>query len=204
MHGHCAARIDPLDILQRVEVAALDPSRYGLTDPSASYTIDGIIWTTPVGSSESIPSSVSESESWTLEEITRHLRRVYVRGIAYEYMHSPSKHERLWFSHLLESPANPPSERDARRKRRAWELLTRSEVFDQFLQLKFPNLKRYGLEGAESMLPALDALFATAAAGALVISLLPACTRFETDGALLKLELSILCREYPTAGASTS
>jgi len=63
-------------------------------------------------------------------------------------MHSPSKTERLWFSHLLESQSLPAPEDtpllsvDAAKKRRIFELLTRSEVFDNFLQLKFPNLKR--------------------------------------------------------------
>lgn len=82
-------------------------------------------------------------------------------------MHSPSKTERLWFSYVLESvgvaPRNVKNPED---KRRLWQLMTRSEVFDQFLQLKFPNLKRYGLEGGESMLPALDTLFSVASAGA--------------------------------------
>jgi hypothetical protein len=50
-------------------------------------------------------------------------------------------------------------------KKRIHELLVQSETFDQFLQLKFPNLKRYGLEGGESMISALDALFSVAARG---------------------------------------
>ena len=84
-------------------------------------------------------------------------------------MHSPSKTERLWFSHLLESQSLPNPEDtplislDEEKKRRIHGLLARSEVFDNFLQLKFPNLKRYGLEGGESMLPALDSLFSAAA-----------------------------------------
>ena len=81
-------------------------------------------------------------------------------------MHSPSKTERLWFSHLLEGEPTEARRADAERQRRIHELLARSEVFDQFLQLKFPNLKRYGLEGGESMLPALDALFSSSAQGA--------------------------------------
>ena len=63
-------------------------------------------------------------------------------------MHSPSKTERLWFSHLLESKFLPSPEDtpllviNEEKKRRIHELLARSEVFDNFLQLKFPNLKR--------------------------------------------------------------
>ncbi|OSD05012.1 hypothetical protein PYCCODRAFT_1432751 [Trametes coccinea BRFM310] len=62
-HGHRAARIDPLDLLQREEVAALNPARYGLDDPARTYDINGIIWTRPVGED-------SGPEHWPLERIT--------------------------------------------------------------------------------------------------------------------------------------
>ncbi|RDB26956.1 putative 2-oxoglutarate dehydrogenase E1 component DHKTD1, mitochondrial [Hypsizygus marmoreus] len=164
-HGHRAARIDPLDIIQREEVAALDPGRYGLNGDDKKYNVNGIIWTKPVGGNN------SSEEWWTLGEITRHLRSIYVGRIAHEFMHSPSKTERLWFSHLLESDSLPTSEErpiisaDKELKRRIHGLLARSEVLDHFLQLKFPNLKRYGLEGGESMIPALDSLFSAASHG---------------------------------------
>jgi 2-oxoglutarate dehydrogenase complex dehydrogenase (E1) component-like enzyme len=85
-------------------------------------------------------------------------------------MHSPSKTERLWFSHILEarssnSGSRAPALPGADQKKRIHTLLAQSETFDQFLQLKFPNLKRYGLEGGESMIPALDTLFSVAARG---------------------------------------
>ncbi|KAL0576101.1 hypothetical protein V5O48_005875 [Marasmius crinis-equi] len=164
-HAHRAARIDPLDLIDRdSEVVALDPSRYGLTDGQKKYNVNGIIWTNPRVESQ----RTDTEEWWTLDQITRHLKSVYVGNIAYEYMHSSSKAERLWFSHLLESKTLPApdsvslNETDRDLKRRIHGLLTRSEVFDNFLQLKFPNLKRYALEGGESMLPALDSLFAAA------------------------------------------
>ncbi|KAG8217006.1 thiamine diphosphate-binding protein [Butyriboletus roseoflavus] len=154
-HGHRAASIDPLDILRRERVAALEPTRYGLTDPSAEYNIDGILWT---------GDAHGKGKNWTLDQITGFLNAVYVGRIAYEYMDLPSKTERLWFAHLLESEAaNVAHSTTPERQRRTHELLARSEVLDTFLQAKFPNLKRYGLEGGESMLPALDALFAAAA-----------------------------------------
>jgi probable 2-oxoglutarate dehydrogenase E1 component DHKTD1 len=160
-HGHRAARVDPLDLMQREEeVAALNPRRYGLLSDSETYDVDGILWTTPLD-------SATKPEPRTLGEITRHLRATYVGRIAVEYMHSPSKTERLWFAHLLESSqaletTSPVTEDE---KKRIHELLAKSETFDRFLQTKFPNLKRYGLEGGESMLPALDTLFRVAAGG---------------------------------------
>lgn len=157
MHGHRAARIDPLDLLQREDVDALDPKRYGLVDDSRTYDVNGIIWTKHVGEAP------DESEHWTLRDITDHLRSVYVGRIAYEYMHSPSKTERLWFSHMLE--ARTPALPGVHHQKHIHRLLVQSESFDQYLQLKFPNLKRYGLEGGESMIPAMDALFSVAAQG---------------------------------------
>jgi probable 2-oxoglutarate dehydrogenase E1 component DHKTD1 len=162
LHGHRAARIDPLDILQREEVAAVDPTRYGLVDESKRYDINGIIWTQPLGPGPDYGLGDMDNSWWSLGDITRHLRSVYTGRVAYEYMHSPSKTERLWFSHLLESQTTHGSTIPKNSKKRIHSLLARSETLDNFLQAKFPNLKRYGLEGGESMLPALDTLFSIA------------------------------------------
>ncbi|KAG9009165.1 hypothetical protein FRB90_008510, partial [Tulasnella sp. 427] len=162
-HGHRAAKIDPLDMLERDPVHALDPSRYGLHDMEKEYSVHGILWNQNMPEGPEGGESL-KSETWKLKDIVEFLRSVYVGRIAYEFMHSPSKSERLWFTHLLESagpPKKSPMENGTRK--RMWELLARSETFDHFLQAKFPNLKRYGLEGAESMLPALDSLFRTCA-----------------------------------------
>ncbi|KAI6039566.1 thiamine diphosphate-binding protein [Pisolithus marmoratus] len=154
-HGHRAASIDPLDLLRRERVPALEPSRYGLSDPNTTYDIRGILWT---------GHGPESNDQWSLRDITKFLNNVYVGRIAYEYMDLPSKTERLWFAHLLESQSSTSMLHfSAERKQRIHQLIACSEVFDTFLQTKFPNLKRYGLEGGESMLPALDALVGEAA-----------------------------------------
>jgi len=151
-HGHRGAFIDPLDLLRRERVAALNPERYGLDDPHRTFDVDGILWTG------------EGKQEWTLDKITSFLDSIYVSRIAYEYMDLPSKTERLWFAKLLESQNSlePMTAVDAERQKRIHALLAKSEVLDNFLQVKFPNLKRYGLEGGESMLPALDTLFEVA------------------------------------------
>ncbi|KAH9931047.1 dehydrogenase E1 and transketolase domain-containing protein 1 [Amylocystis lapponica] len=186
-HGHRAARIDPLDLLQREEVAALDPTRYGLVEGTRKFDVNGIVWTNPVGV------EANTKDEWTLDEITRHLRTTYVGRIAYEYMHSPSKTERLWFSHLLESRAQSPGPTKSD-KTRIHSLLARSETFDHFLQLKFPSLKRYGLEGGESMLPALDALFTASASAGVehIVLAMPHRGRLNLLTGLLELSPSAL------------
>ena len=74
-HGHRAARIDPLDLIQREEVAALFPGRYGLKEEGERYNVNGILWTKRVGEQG------DEAEWWTLGEVRRHLREVYVGRI---------------------------------------------------------------------------------------------------------------------------
>jgi probable 2-oxoglutarate dehydrogenase E1 component DHKTD1 len=166
-YGHVAARIDPLDLLRRDQVPALDPKRYQLLDPNEKYNVNGIIWTRPIGAA----AGDQEEEWWTLEQIVQHLQSTYSGGLAYEFMHSYSTTEALWFAHHLESKiceehtADKGVGKEIERKKRIHELIARSETFDHFMQLKFPNLKRYGLEGGESLLPALDTLFSVAAFG---------------------------------------
>ena len=159
--GHAAAKIDPLELLRRERVPALDPARYNLTDPDKEYNVNGIIWTKPVGSDG------EQDVWWTLSKITQHLHATYVGGLAYEFNHSSSHTEALWFAHHLESKKceDGRCKLSSERRKRIHDLLSRSESFDHFLQAKFPNLKRYGLEGGESLLPALDTLFSVAARG---------------------------------------
>lgn len=125
-HGHRAASIDPLDLLRRERVGAIEPTRYGLTDPSTQYNVDGILWT---------DETHGKGKSWTLNQITGFLNAVYVGRIAYEYMNLPSKTERLWFANLLESEATGVVRPTPQYQQRMHELLARSEEFDNFFAI---------------------------------------------------------------------
>lgn len=76
-HGHRAAKIDPLDLIHREEVAALFPQRYGLFDYAEKFNVNGILWTRRLG-------EPGEGELWSLKQIEDHLRKIYVGNIAYE------------------------------------------------------------------------------------------------------------------------
>ncbi len=65
-------------MIHREEVAALDPARYGLTGRDKKYDVDGILWTKRVGKGQ------GGEEIWTLEQIERHLKHVYIDNIGYE------------------------------------------------------------------------------------------------------------------------
>ncbi|KAG0366465.1 dehydrogenase E1 and transketolase domain-containing protein 1 [Gamsiella multidivaricata] len=153
-HGHRNANLDPLDIVKRESVPALSAERYALTDSSKVYNLNGILH---VNQSKSNTDAKDEA---SLQTILNHLEKSYCGKIAYEFMHIPNASERRWFARQVESYQKTPITPDD--KKRIFELLTKSEVFDHFMGKKFAQVKRYGLEGAESMMVALDALFQTA------------------------------------------
>ncbi len=76
--------------------------------------------------------------------------------------------ERRWFAHMVESFEKKTFTLDE--KKHIFRLLARSEVFDHFMQKRFTQVKRYGLEGAESMMVALDTLFRSANHGTSIIT----------------------------------
>ncbi|KAF8950794.1 hypothetical protein BGZ52_001388 [Haplosporangium bisporale] len=153
-HGHRKADLDPLGIVKGETIPALSAERYALKDPSQVYNLNGILHV-----NQSKGSQEAKDEA-TLETIVNHLEKSYCGKIAYEFTHIPNASERRWFAHEVESYQKAPITPDD--KQRIFELLTKSEVFDHFMGKKFAQVKRYGLEGAESMMVALDALFQTA------------------------------------------
>ncbi|KAI8913998.1 thiamine diphosphate-binding protein [Powellomyces hirtus] len=151
LHGHRAANVDPLNITHSEEIFQLDPARYGIPELSKSYDVQGIVH---VGEAEDCAKGKSKA---TLGEILSHLRRAYCGRIGYEFTHIPNLSERKWFAQLVESYNYKKLEKSE--KQRIFELLSKSEVFDHFMAKKFPQVKRYGLEGSESMMIVLDTLF---------------------------------------------
>ncbi|KAJ3115300.1 putative 2-oxoglutarate dehydrogenase E1 component DHKTD1, mitochondrial [Phlyctochytrium bullatum] len=75
----------------------------------------------------------------------------------------PNLTERRFMNKYVESHSRGTY--PAEQLKRMMSLLTKSEVFDHFMAKRFPQVKRYGLEGAEGMMVALDSLFAEASAG---------------------------------------
>ncbi|WAR62082.1 hypothetical protein PtB15_14B176 [Puccinia triticina] len=214
-HAHRSASLDPLSLTPRPSVPALDPRRYGfgvspsflkdrlhsnhianelpsemideLGDETKLWSVDGV-----VGMGTRTPGGVQR----TLGEIIDRLQQVYCGRIAYEYMHLPNKSEREWLSDTLESKVHDMSIGEDC-KLHYWQLLYRSEAFDKFLGTKFPNVKRYGLEGGESMLVALDRIFEECSAHGVkdVIVAMPHRGRLNFLTQLLSLDLDILLKK---------
>ncbi|KAJ2725289.1 hypothetical protein GGI07_001423 [Coemansia sp. Benny D115] len=145
--GHRATDLDPLGIQQRQMLPELDPARYGLVDANKKYNIDGIL---------EMPSGMSKTMN--IKEINQSLENIYCGRVAFEFEHIPETAEKRWFADYVEATSGD-SHMGNTKRRRFFELLARSETFDNFMQKKFGQVKRYGLEGAESAIVALDELF---------------------------------------------
>ncbi|KAI8324422.1 dehydrogenase E1 and transketolase domain-containing protein 1 [Martensiomyces pterosporus] len=142
--GHLASNLDPLGMQKKELIEELSAGMYGLTEESKAYNLDGII-----------APSKDFSAKTNLSAIIQALQRTYCRNISYEFEHVTDPVVRKWFAEYVESldTHDLPS-----RYQRFHELMARAEVFELFLQKKLPNVKRYGLEGSESILVLLDQL----------------------------------------------
>lgn len=90
------------------------------------------------------------------------LTEVYCGDIGIEFMHITDVYEREWIIKYWEELSNE-FKVDDKLKHRMAELMIKCESFDEFMALKFPSVKRYGAEGAESMLVFFDEIFRQAA-----------------------------------------
>lgn len=98
----------------------------------------------------------------TLEEIIKHLERIYCDSIGIEYMYIRKPDEIDWIQEKLNKNDNQPSFSPAHKKH-ILKKLNEAVAFEAFLHTKYVGQKRFSLEGGESLIPALDALIENAA-----------------------------------------
>src|SRR6185312_5968917 len=77
-------------------------------------------------------------------------RQLYCGTVGLEFMHIADPAKRRWIQERFENE-EPPSDR-----RRVLDLLVRADIFEQFLQTRYPGAKRFSLEGITALIPALD------------------------------------------------
>ncbi len=92
-----------------------------------------------------------------LKDIIKHLKQVYCQSIGVEYMYIRQPQEVEWIKNRLHQNANTPNF-SAQQKKHILHKLNQAVAFENFLHRKFVGQKRFSLEGAESLIPALDAL----------------------------------------------
>ncbi|HLK01004.1 MAG TPA: multifunctional oxoglutarate decarboxylase/oxoglutarate dehydrogenase thiamine pyrophosphate-binding subunit/dihydrolipoyllysine-residue succinyltransferase subunit, partial [Streptosporangiaceae bacterium] len=99
-----------------------------------------------------------------LRDILGVLRDSYCRTVGIEYMHIQDPEERRWIQPHVEVPSAKPSHDE---QLHILERLNVAEAFEMFLQTKFVGQRRFSLEGAESLIPLMDAVLSAAASASL-------------------------------------
>ena len=93
----------------------------------------------------------------SLKDIIAHLQQVYCQSIGVEYMYIRKPDQVEWIKNRLHKNSNTPSF-NADEKKQILRKLNQAVAFENFLHKKFVGQKRFSLEGAEALIPALDAL----------------------------------------------
>ncbi|MDR7329047.1 multifunctional oxoglutarate decarboxylase/oxoglutarate dehydrogenase thiamine pyrophosphate-binding subunit/dihydrolipoyllysine-residue succinyltransferase subunit [Corynebacterium guangdongense] len=99
-------------------------------------------------------------ERMTLREVLTTLREAYTLKVGTEYTHILDRDEREWLQERLEAGMPTPTTAE---KKYILQKLNSAEAFENFLQTKYVGQKRFSLEGAEALIPLMDAVIDTAA-----------------------------------------
>ena len=141
MRGHLHAQLDPLGLEARRDHEELHPSSYGFVE--ADYDRKIFI------------DMVLGLEYATIFEMLAILRRTYCSTLGYEFMHISNPQEKQWIQARIEGPDKEIAfTREG--KRAILSKLVEAEGFEKFIDVKYTGTKRFGLDGAEAMVPALE------------------------------------------------
>ena len=140
--GHLVAKLDPLELVYpQASIPSSGRETYGFT--KADY--DRQIY---LGGALGL-------EFGTLRQVLDILKRSYCEHIGIEYMHISDPEQRAWIQERIELAENAvrftPQGKKAILKK-----LIEAEIFERFLDVKYTGTKRFGLDGGESVVPALE------------------------------------------------
>jgi 2-oxoglutarate dehydrogenase E1 component len=155
VRGHLLADTNPLGYEPRNHTE-LDPASYGLTvwDLDRTFFTGGMAGVTGGG--------LAGNHTMTLRDILDTLWDTYTGHVGSEFMHLSSPEEKRWLIERIE-PQQFREPIDTARKKRIFEKLNEAEALEQFIHTKYIGHKRFSLEGAETMIPLLDAVISDAA-----------------------------------------
>ena len=141
VRGHLIANLDPLG-LREIEVhPELDPATYGFTE--ADYDREIFL------------DYVLGLEHGSLRTILEILRRTYCGTFAIEFTHITDPDQKQWLQNRIEGMDKEIKFTD-NGKRAILSKLIEAEGFENFLHVKYQGTKRFGIDGGESMVPALE------------------------------------------------
>ena len=141
MRGHFHANLDPLGIQVPPDEAELDPRSYGFTEADMDRRI--------------FLDKVLGLEFSSMREIVAILRRTYCQTLGVEFMHISNAAQKGWIQERIEGRDKEISF-TVQGKRAILNKLVEAEGFEKFLDVKYTGTKRFGLDGGESLIPALE------------------------------------------------
>jgi len=143
VRGHLAATLDPLGLTVRDLPADMTPEYHGFIGPALDRRVYlggtlGLEWA-------------------SVNELVAILRTNYCGHVGFEYMHIADVDERRFIQDRIEGP-NKVITFTPEGKKAILGAVIRGEQYEKFLGRKYVGTKRFGLDGGESMIPALEAV----------------------------------------------
>ena len=142
VRGHLIADLDPLRLREPEPHPELRPETYGFVtreDRKRLIYLDGVLGL----------------EWGSMDDVLAILRRTYCGHVGWEFMHIADPRQKGWIQERIEGP-DKEIEFTSIGKRTILERLIEAEEFERFLHRKYIGTKRFSLEGAESIIPALE------------------------------------------------
>ena len=141
LRGHLLAKLDPLGLKKTEYLEELHPEYYGFKKSDYKREI--------------FLNDVTNKKYSNISEILTFLNKTYCGSIGYEYMHISNPEERIWLRRRIEEDENE-IKFTKNGKEAILNKLIQAEGFEKFLATKYVGTKRFGLDGAESLIPALE------------------------------------------------
>ena len=141
IRGHLIANLDPLNMMERNYLYELHPEDHGFKKEDYDKKI--------------YLGSYLDSGYASINEILTRLRKIYCSTIGAEYMHITDPAEKVWFRDRMEKEENKLNFTD-NGKKAILNKIVQAEGFEKFLAKKYVGTKRFGLDGGESLIPALE------------------------------------------------
>ncbi|HET7314320.1 2-oxoglutarate dehydrogenase E1 component [Salinisphaera sp.] len=146
--GHRVANLDPLGLYQPPALSDLDPAYHGLGEADMDKVFN-------------TGSLYAHDDEMKLRDIIDVCKHVYTGTIGTEYMYITETEQKRWIQRRLEAGVEHPGLKDDE-KLEILRQLTAAEGIERYLHTKYVGQKRFSLEGADSVIPALDELVRSA------------------------------------------
>ena len=141
IRGHLAADLDPLGMREMPDRPELNPASYGFSEADMDRPI--------------FLDNVLGLQTGTMREILAIVRRTYCGTFALQYMHISNPEESGWLKERIEGLGKEIQ--FTREGRKAiLNKMVEAEGFEKFLHVKYMGTKRFGLDGGESLIPAME------------------------------------------------